>query len=93
MYGRIPEAEEAPREEKKRGIFDFFSSLGSAEGKKNAGGLSGILKRFHLDDLDSGDILLCLILLLILLDGDNWDMAIILGLVIFFSLRGEGDAV
>ncbi len=51
------------------------------------GGLTGILKRFHLEDLDSGDILLGLIILfLILEDGDNLDLIITLGLMILFSL-------
>lgn len=88
FYQCIPEVEDAPQEDKKRGIFDFFSSFSTGE-KKNAGGLSSILKRFHLEDLDSGDILLLLILVLILLEGDNWEMAILLGLVLFFGLRGD----
>ncbi len=51
------------------------------------GGLSSILKRLHLEDLDSGDILLGLIILfLILEDGDNLDLIITLGLMILFSL-------
>lgn len=51
------------------------------------GGFSSILKRLHLEDLDSGDILLGLIILfLILEDGDNLDLIITLGLMILFSL-------
>lgn len=49
--------------------------------------LSPILEKLHLENLDSGDILLGLILLLLILeDGDNLDLIITLGLVILFSL-------
>lgn len=50
--------------------------------------LSGLLKSFKLDDLDTGDILLLLILVFLVLDGDgdNWELIITLGLVILFSL-------
>lgn len=51
------------------------------------GSLSGLLRRFHLEDLDGGDILLGLIILfLILEDGDDLDLIITLGLMILFSL-------
>lgn len=49
--------------------------------------LSALLHRFHLEELDTGDLLLALILLLLILeDGDHWDLIITLGLMILFSL-------
>lgn len=55
---------------------------------KNAG-IAGILKGLGLDDLDSGDILLLLILLLIFLEGDNMELVITLGLMLL--LGGDKD--
>ncbi len=73
---------------KQSSFFEFFSQ----EKEKNAG-LSGILKKLNLEDIDTGDILLFLILILLVLEGDNWELVIILGLILFLSLRSEGDAV
>ena len=54
---------------------------------KNAG-IAGILKSFHFEDLDSGDVLLLLIILLLFLEGDNIELVITLGLML---LLGSGD--
>lgn len=91
IFSRITEAETHHEETKKEkgektNFFHFFSQEKKTE--KNAG-LSGILKRLKLDDIDSGDILLFLILLFILIEGDDWELALILGLVLFLSLRGD----
>ena len=49
--------------------------------EKQAGStLSKLLKSLKLDDLDSGDILLLLILLFLFLEGDDTEMVITLGL-------------
>lgn len=56
---------------------------------KNAG-IAGILKSLHLDDLDSGDILLLLIILLLFLEGDNLELVITLGLMLLLGL-GENQ--
>lgn len=49
--------------------------------------IDSLLKSFHLESLDTGDILLALIVLfLILEDGDDLDLIITLGLMILFSL-------
>lgn len=63
-----------------------------AGGKKDSF-LSGLLKSFHLEDLDTGDILLLLILIFLVLDGDgdNLELILTLGLVILFSLSGKKD--
>jgi len=89
-FSRIPDAEPKHEfreagEKRENGFFSFFTK---EKDEKNAG-ISGILKRLKLDDLDTGDILLFLILLFILLEGDNWELALILGLVLFLSLRDD----
>ena len=55
---------------------------------KNAG-IAGILKSLHLEDLDSGDVLLLLIILLVFLEGDNIEMVITLGLMLLLGLGEE----
>lgn len=54
-----------------------------AEEKK---GLAGILKSLKLDDLDTGDILLLLILLFLFLEGDDMELIITLGLMLLLGL-------
>ena len=56
---------------------------------KNAG-IAGILKSFHLEGLDSGDILLLLIILLVFLEGDNIELVITLGLMLLLGLGDDG---
>ena len=65
-----------------------FSGILGGEGK-NAG-IAGILKSLHLDGLDSGDILLLLIILLVFLDGDNTELVITLGLMLLLGFGDEG---
>lgn len=89
-FSRIPDTEPkhdygAAGEKRENGFFSFFTK---EKDEKNAG-LSGILKRLKLDDIDTGDILLFLILIFIVLEGDNWELALVLGLVLFLSLRGD----
>lgn len=56
------------------------------------GGLSGLLKNFHLEKLDSGDILLLLILIFLFLEReDNLELVITLGLLLVFGLYGDSD--
>lgn len=50
--------------------------------------LSGFLKKTSLSNLDSGDILLVLIILFLFLEGDNLELVITLGLML---LLGLGD--
>lgn len=90
VFAKIPHNDpgEPGNSRKQPNFFQFFSQ----DKEKNAG-LSGILKKLNLGDIDTGDILLFLILILLLLEGDNWELVIILGLVLFLSLRSEGDAV
>lgn len=56
------------------------------------GWLGGLLKNFHLEKLDSGDILLILILLFLFLESDdNLELVITLGLLLLFGLFGKED--
>lgn len=52
-------------------------------------GLSGLLGSLHLDKIDSGDVLLLLIMLYLLVEGDDLELVIALGLVLLMGL-GEG---
>ena len=45
-----------------------------------AGGVQGLLGRFHLDRLDSGDLLLLLILVLLLREGERSDAVTVLAI-------------
>lgn len=49
--------------------------------------LGGIGKHVSLSKLDSGDILLVLIILFLFLEGDNLELVITLGLMLLFSLN------
>ncbi len=63
--------------------------LGRGDGAENRASqaLAGLLKSLHLEHLDTGDILLGLIVLfLVLEDGDDLDLIITLGLTILLSL-------
>lgn len=53
------------------------------------GGLSGLLKTFHLDNIDTGDVLLLLIILYLLVEGDDLELVIALGLVLLMGLGEE----
>lgn len=61
---------------------DLQEDVGRSAGKK--GGLSSLLKALKLDDLDTGDVLLLLILLFLFLDDreDNLELLITLGLML-----------
>ena len=50
--------------------------------------LSTLKQHFHLENLDTGDILLVLIILFLYLEGDNLELVITLGLLL---LLGLGD--
>ena len=57
-------------------------------GTRGGNGLSGLLKSLHLDNIDAGDVLLLLILLYLLVEGDDLELVIALGLTL---LMGLGD--
>ena len=51
--------------------------------------LGGVFKQFSLEDLDTGDILLVLIILFLFLEGDNLELVITLGLMLLFGLKDD----
>ena len=67
------------------GIFDLFR-----QEQKDAG-IAGILKGFGLEQIDTGDILLVLILLLLVAEGDDTEMIITLALVLLMGLGDRQD--
>ena len=56
---------------------------------KDRGGLSGLLKTLHLENIDPGDVLLLLIVLYLLVEGDDLELVIALGLVLIMGLGDE----
>ena len=54
--------------------------------KAEAEGLGGLLAGLKLDDLDTGDVLLLLILLFLFLEGDDMELIITLGLLLLLGL-------
>lgn len=69
-YEKIPE-------DRPPGSGGIFSSL---LGPGAAGGLQGLVERFRLDRLDSGDLLLLLILVLLLREGERSDAVTVLAI-------------
>lgn len=73
--------------EGKGGLGSLLGGLGGGLGDGIGQAVNSLLKALHLENIDTGDILLALIVLfLILEDGDNLDLIITLGLMILFSL-------
>lgn len=70
-------------------LFSGKDGLGSLFSGKERGGLSSLLKTLKLDDIDTGDILLLLIILYLLIEGDDLELVIALGLVL---IMGLGDS-
>ena len=59
--------------------------------KDGEGGLKRALRALHLEDLDTGDILLLLIVLYLLAEGDDLDLVIALGLVLIMGLGEDQE--
>ncbi len=55
------------------------------------GGLKRALRALHLEDLDTGDILLLLIVLYLFAEGDDLDLVIALGLVLIMGLGEDQE--
>ena len=58
------------------------------ESAKPASGLGKLLRGLKLDGLDTGDVLLLLILLFLFLEGDDMELVITLGLLLLLGLAG-----
>lgn len=70
---------------------DFLSGkegLSGLLGVREGNSLSGLLKSLRLNNIDPGDVLLLLILLYLLVEGDDLELVIALGLTL---LMGLGD--
>ncbi len=77
----------SPGPGKVTGLLSGLLGRGVGEENRASQALSGLLKSLHLEHLDTGDILLGLIVLfLVLEDGDDLDLIITLGLTILLSL-------
>ncbi len=59
--------------------------------KTDAGTLAGILRGFGLEGIDSGDILLLLILLFLAREGDDLELLITLGLALLMGRGKQKD--
>lgn len=73
------------------GLLGKDTGLGSLLRGGETKGLSKLLNSLHLDNIDSGDILLLLIILYLLVEGDDLELVIALGLVLLMGL-GENES-
>ena len=88
--GRLPEdAPLAGGPERTPGGLPFSIASLLGGGTRGGGGLTGLLRSLKLDRLDSGDILLLLIVLLLLWEGDDLELVIALGLALIMGLGDE----
>lgn len=75
--------------------FRLSSLLGGKEGLtglfsgREKGGLSGLARSLKLGNIDTGDVLLLLIILYLLVEGDDLELVIALGLVLLMGLGEE----
>lgn len=58
----------------------------AAEPEARTGGLASLLKSLKLEKLDTGDVLLLLIILFLFLEGDDMELIITLGLMLLLGL-------
>ena len=97
VYTRIPMEEDRPRsssphspenrENRSQGELGGLLARLGLEGD----GIKGLLNRFHLDGLDSGDLLLLLIVLLLWSEGEDLDLVLALGLALVLGLGDQGE--
>ena len=71
-----------------RDLLSGKEGLSGLLGAREGNSLSGLLKSLHMDSIDAGDVLLLLILLYLLVEGDDLELVIALGLTL---LMGLGD--
>lgn len=80
-----PEPSHPPRQNAAHKSTDLLGEVTSGLGDF----LGGFLKNFSLSNIDSGDILLVLIILFLCLEGDNLELVITLGLMLLFGLGDD----
>lgn len=68
---------------------DIWKKLGSFLDSIKITGFKNLLSSFGLEDIDTGDILLFLIVLFLLREGDEFELAITIGLMLLLSLGEE----
>ena len=89
-YTRVLEADEPPRplrpEPEPAAAAPSAPEPAQPEPAKKTG-LAGLLKGLKLEELDTGDILLLLILLFLFLEGDDLELIITLGLLLLLGLE------
>jgi len=73
-----------------QGLLDSLAApLRLLTGEDKNGGINGVLKSLHLEELDSGDVLLLLIMLFLFMEGDNLELVITLALMLLLSLGDD----
>ncbi len=70
---------------------DFLSGGENLMGGGAGSTLSALLKSCHLDGVDTGDILLLLIMLYLLVEGDDLELVIALGLTLLMGLGEDKE--
>ena len=85
-YTRIPEEDAPPSRQADSAAHGPPQSEPASGPEKGAGALADLLKSLKLDRLDSGDVLLLLILLFLFLEGDDVELMITLGLLLLLGL-------
>jgi len=89
-FGGHRQSERSRTDSRQQDMFKRLSApLSFLGGEDKNAGIAGILKSLHLEDLDSGDILLLLIILFVFLEGDNIELVITLGLMLLLGLGDE----
>jgi len=78
-----------PQGEGKNFSSNNIQKLWELFGRDKLGVGSGLLRGLGLNDLDTGDILLFLIILFLLSEGDELDLLITLGIALLMSMGGE----
>lgn len=87
MYNRyIPTPEGYTRVTESDGARPPADPAGEKAAQAKASPLSGLLRSLKLEGLDTGDLLLLLILLLLFLEGEDTELLIALGLLLLLGL-------
>ncbi|MEG0441862.1 MAG: hypothetical protein RR450_05010 [Oscillospiraceae bacterium] len=86
-YAPIPEPEEQPSNSTPPSGGTPSAPKGPLSGITDL--LGGFLKGFDLSQIDSGDILLVLIIVFLYLEGDNLELVITLGLLLLFGFTDK----
>lgn len=73
------------------GLFGGKDGLAALFSGRDRGGLASLLKTLRLDGIDTGDVLLLLIILYLLVEGDDLELVIALGLVLIMGLGDKEE--